>query len=198
MAENKTGEHPGEDPEVIKEIAEATKNLADFLSASQLEVDYYEADWRDTKELIEGAHELILKHPDWQLHYVGGDTFGIDANYVLLTSNPVGEDVILKIGDYLINLGAELPKEVVPPKPKCPKCGKEIDILCSSYQAIISGWANIVDGELNMQLVEDCKLYELIDEGSVIWSCPECEAELFRAGQEAEMIAFLRCESEEE
>lgn len=192
MTESKTDEQLGEDPEVAKEIAEATKNLADFLSANQLEVDYYEADWRDTKGLIEGAHKLILEHPDWQLYYVGGDAFGIDANYVLLTSKPVKEDVVLKIGDYIVNLGAELPEEVIPPKPKCPKCGEEIEMLMGVYSASVSGWASILNGELNLQLEESFKLRDIIDEDSATWHCPRCDEQLFKAGEEDKMTVFLK------
>ena len=182
MAEKETNSQLGEDPEVIKGIAEATKNLADFLSANQLEVDYYEADWRDTKGLIEGAHELILKHPDWQLHYVGGDAFGIDANYVFLTSRPVEDGIILEIGDYIVNLGAELPEEVVPPKPKCPKCGEEIDTLKGYAPTSVPLFVYIdEENTLHLEIVDGLRLRDVIDEydSPSGWSGPSCGSVLF-------------------
>jgi len=196
MTENETGGQLGEDPEVTKEIAEATKSLADFLSANQLKVDYYEADWRDTKGLIEGAHELILKHPDWQLHYVGGDAFGIDANYVLLTSKSVEEDIILKIGDYIVNLGAELPEVVVPPKPKCPECGEEIDTL-KGYAPTSVPLLVYVDEKntLHLEMVDGLRLKDLIDEydSPSGWFCPSCGSLLFGDNpyEKGEMEKFL-------
>lgn len=196
MAGNKPNEQLGEDPVILKEIAKATRDLADLLIPHDLEIDYCEADWRDTEGLIEAVHDLIVKHPGWSLHYFSGDTWGIDTNYVLFTSKPVPRELAEGIGKYVIELGAELPGEVVPPKPKCPKCGKETKYLVGAYQATIPGRASILDGELELQLDEESHLWELIDEDSVKWYCPECDAELFKAGQEDEMTAFLLCDKE--
>lgn len=196
MSGNKPNKQLGEDPAILKEIAKATRDLADLLKFHNLEVDYCEADWRDTEGLIEAAHDQIVKHPSWSLHYFGGDTWGIDTNYVFFISKPVPRELAEKIGEYAIELGAELPGEVVPPKPKCPKCSKEMDYLIGTYAAVISGRANILNGVLDMQLEEEPKVWEIIDEDSAVWCCPECDAELFKAGQEAEMTAFLLCDKE--
>lgn len=196
MAKDKTNEQLGEDPKILKDIAKAIKDLADFLKLHDIKVDYCEADWKDTEGLVEDACKLRIEHPNWTMYYFCGDTWGIDANYVFFTSNAVPREVVEKIGEYIVEFGAELPEEVVPPKPKCPKCGKEIEHLVGVYKATASGWVNILDGKLNLQLEEDLKPWEMIDEDSAVWYCPECEAELFRAGQEAEMTAFLLCDKE--
>ncbi|KKL62220.1 hypothetical protein LCGC14_2187450, partial [marine sediment metagenome] len=81
------------------------------LKLHDIEVDYHEADWKDTKELIEGAHAMYLKHPGWLMYYASGDTWGIDANYVFFTSKPVDNEVIDSIGEYIIEYGADLPGE---------------------------------------------------------------------------------------
>lgn len=195
MTENKADEQLGEDPEVLKEQANATQNLADFLKLHNIEVDYHEADWKDGQGLAEGIRDLCLKHPGWSMYYFSGDTWGIDSNFVFFTSRHVESEVVEKIGEFIVEFGADLPEDIIPPKPKCPKCGKEIEGLMGNYPAVVGGYASILDGELNLQLNESYHLWELVDEDSVIWSCPECDAELFKAGQEAEMTAFLKRES---
>jgi len=177
-------EQPGEDPEILAAVAEATEKLRVRLLQLNIEVDYIEADWKDDKSLVEESFRLIQKHPGWLLHYINGDTFGIDSNYVFFTSAPVSDEVVEEIARLIVDEGAEL---LEPPKPKCPKCGKEISFLEGSYKAIVSAIASVVDGELNIQLQEDVKPYEIIDEDSVIWCCPECDETLFSA-EDADMI----------
>ena len=196
MAENKPNEQPGEDPEVLADIAKATRDLADLLKLHDIDVDYCEADWKDTEELIEHVHDLIVRYPGWSMHYFSGDTWSIDSNFVFFISNPVPRELAEKIGEYVAMLGAELPGEVIPPKPKCPKCVMEIEYLVGSYAAVVEGRASILNGVLDTQLEEGCKSWEIIDEDSAVWCCPGCGAELFRAGQEAEMTAFLLCDKE--
>ena len=194
MTEDKPNKQLGEDPAILADIAKATRDLADLLKLHGIEVDYCEADWRDGLELAEGVRELVLKHPGWSMYYFSGGTWGIDSNFVFFTSKQVGEDVVERIGELIVEEGAELPGEVVPPKPKCPKCGKVIDGLSGTYPAIVCGYASILNGVLDTQFDEQTKVWEIIDEDGAVWCCPECDAELFKAGQEAEMTAFLKCE----
>jgi len=86
-----------------------------------------------------------------------------------------------------------LPK---PTKPKCPKCGKEIDVLIGSYSAIVSGLASIMNGELNVQLDENIKSWDIVTENSETWHCPDCDEQLFKAGDEDKMTAFLKGEEQ--
>lgn len=195
MVENKSNEQLGEDPQILADIAKATQELANFLKLHSIEVDYCEADWRDTESLILSAHSLMLRHPGWWPHYIGGDTFGIDSNYVFFTSKPVSDEVVEKIGDLIVNEGAEL-KE--PPVPKCPKCGKAIECLTGSYPAAIPAVAHVVGGELCINWMDGIKMGDVIsDEQVESWHCPLCDELLFRTGEEAEMAAFLKCEFKE-
>jgi len=191
-------EGEGEDPEILADIAKATQDLAVLLKLHNIEVDYCEADWKDNKGLIEDAHTLMLKHPDWHLCYFSGDTWGIDSNFVFFTSREVEDEVVEEIGEYIIEFGAELPEEVVPPKPVCPKCGMEIELLCGGYSAVVPAKACISEGELYIDIIDGIKVYDVIEGEVETWHCPECDAELFKAGEEAEMTAFLKCESKEE
>lgn len=173
----------GEDPKVLAEIAKATRDLADFLAANQLEVDYCEADWRDTEGLIEEAHKLILKHPGWSLYYIGGDRFGIDSNYVFFTSKPVSDDLVETIGNLIVNEGAELPEEVAPPKPKCPKCEAEISRLDYHETKDYDSEVDLVDGRLVYS-------HEAIDVGERGFACPECGKDICKDDEAA--INFLK------
>lgn len=198
--ENKTDEQLGEDPKILKEQQEATKRLADMLKRHEVEVDYCEADWRDTKDLIESAHALILKHPGWSLYYFSGDTWGIDSNYVFFTSRPVPEELVEMVGRYIVDEGAELPQEVIPPKPKCPRCGAEIESLVGYYSAVVTGYVKLSGGNLDFWLDDDINdLKDIIDNESVSWHCSVCNEELFRAGEECEdeILALLKCEHKE-
>ncbi|MBA7638616.1 hypothetical protein ES703_46272 [subsurface metagenome] len=92
---------------------------------------------------------------------------------------------------------AEEPYEVEPeeppkPKPKCPKCGEGVEMLIGAYSATVSGWVSILKGELNLQLDENLKSWEIVDEDSVTWHCPHCDEQLFKAGEEDKMTVFLR------
>jgi len=196
MAEDTVNEQPGEDPEILKDIANATQGLAVFLKLHDLEVDYWEADWKDGQELAEGTRKLCLKHPSWMMYYFSGDTWGIDANFVFFTSRAVESEVVEKIGELIVEYGAELPEEVVHPKPVCPKCGKVLDGLSVSWRASIPGIASIVDGELYTDTMDGLHLGELVDEDTAVYFCPLCDEQLFKAGQETEMIAFLKYESD--
>lgn len=199
MTGDMTNEQLGEDPEVLKEQEEASRRLAELLKRHNVEVDYCEADWRDTKGLIEAAHALVLKHPKWSLCYIGGDVWGIDSNYVFFTSRPVDEGLIELIGRHIVNEGADLPEEAVPPKPKCPKCGEEITMLVCYYPATVTGYVQLEDNRsglffrLNDELND---VNELVDDSNVSSCCPNCNAELFMAGEENqdEILAFLKCE----
>lgn len=81
-----------------------------------------------------------------------------------------------------------------PVKPKCPECGEEIEVLAGAYSGTVSGRAFILEGKLNLELEENLKSWEIIDEGSVTWQCPHCDKQLFKAGEEDKMTAFLKGE----
>lgn len=81
-----------------------------------------------------------------------------------------------------------------PVKPKCLKCGEEIEMLMGIYSATVSGWASILKGELNLQLEESLKLQDIIVEDSATWHCPRCDEQLFKAGEEDKMTVFLKGE----
>ena len=183
----------GEDPSIKEAQDKATEELAAFLMLHDIEVDYGEADWRDNAGLVEITRELANKHPTWAMYYFGGDTWGIDANYVFFVSKQVESEVVETIGTLLLDEGACLPGEEVRPKPKCPMCGKEVDLLRTTTLAEISGWVSLLDGNLNFQLNEEERLWELVFEGSLRYFCPHCDGELFRESQEPEVRAFLTC-----
>lgn len=89
----------------------------------------------------------------------------------------------------------EEPYEVEPelPKPKCPKCGEEIDSLTVSWRAgNIPGYATIVDGKLDTEAIDSVKVWELIVDDSAVYSCPECEETLFKADEEDKAEEFLK------
>jgi len=134
QAENEqTEEELGEDPEILKDRAEATGKLKELLHKNEIQVDYWEADWKDTEDLITGAFSLHKKHPGWQMAYVNGDELGIDSNYVLFTSKPVDESVVHEIMSLIVEEGAELPE--LPPEPQCPTCGDPLVIIAQhDYQ----------------------------------------------------------------
>jgi len=197
MTEEKTNERLGEDPGILADIANATRDLADFLKLHDIEVDYCEADWKDGQGLAEGVGKLCLKHPGWSMYYFGGDTWGIDANFMFFTSREVEREVVEKIGEYIVEFGADLPEEVVPPKPVCPKCGMEIELLCGGYSAVVPAKACISEGELYIDIIDGIKVYDVIEGEVETWHCPECDAELFNAGEEDKMTAFLKCKPKE-
>jgi len=176
--------------------AKATNDLADFLKLHDIEVDYYEADWKDGQELAEGTRKLCLKHPSWSMYYFVGDTWGIDDNFVFFASKPVEDEVIEKIGELIVGFGAELPKEYTAPKPKCPNCGKELDGLEVSYDATVGGYASILNGELDISLQEDTNLYDILLENTAIFCCTECGEELFADSEDDRVTAFLKGEGE--
>jgi hypothetical protein len=105
-----TNEELGEDPEILEDIAKASAKLEDLLRQNEIELDYVEADWRDTEDLITNAFNMHNKHPGWHMTYFNGDEFGIDANYVFFTSKPVDESVIHEAARLIIDEGAELPE----------------------------------------------------------------------------------------
>lgn len=83
---------------------------------------------------------------------------------------------------------------------KCPKCGKAIEGLMRFYPAVIPAWITLNDdGSISDELDTDCKVGDYItDDENVPYHCPLCEAELFQAGQEHEVIMFLKRESQKE
>ena len=124
--------------------------------------------------------------------YMNGDTWGIDSNFVFVTSKPVEGEVIEKIGDFVENLGAEIPLDVIP---KCPHCGIEVAWLKGSYTANVEARATLTQGgSLSTDVIDGQELYSIIDIATVTWYCPGCDWELFVAGQEDEMIAFFKCD----
>lgn len=167
-----------EDQEVLANIKKATKDLAELLKLHDLDVDYYEADWKDTEDLIMGAHDLILKHPGWSIYYIGGDTYGIDCNFVFFTSKSVGEDVVEEIGRLIEDEGAEL-DEVLPKKPTCPKCMQEIECLIGESPAIVPEKAILLDGELDFEFLGGLRIGDLVTGTPDSWNCPECDEVLF-------------------
>lgn len=174
----------------------ASEKLKEVLAGRDF--TYISADWKDVDGFIEDILDtkFDLRNSSKKVYdlFTEAEHGGSDDYVLIAVQGVVTDDELDIVFDLVHNLGAEL---TAPLKPKCPKCGKEIEGLEGSYTATVGGYASIFDGELNLQLNEDCKLWELVDEDSVIWYCPECNAELFKAGQEAEMIAFLRCESKE-
>jgi hypothetical protein len=102
-----------EDREATAEQAKATQKLKDMLERLDMQVDYAEADWKDTETLVTESYKIMVKHPDWHLHYIAGDEFGIDANYVFLTSKPAYHGTVREIARLIIDEGAELEGEVV-------------------------------------------------------------------------------------
>lgn len=188
--ENKQPEELGEDPEVLADIARATKELTDYLKELDVDIDYWEADWRDTKDLIEGSFGLMQKHPGWSVTYVGGDEFGIDANYVLFSSKPLEWDAVHKIFDLIVEQGAELPEPYVP---VCPKCNAKIEVLVSTFKAEVPVRACIENGILDVAWDPDLRMKDVVTDDEVdFWRCPECDAELFTGDQDAEMTKFLK------
>jgi len=85
----------------------------------------------------------------------------------------------------------EAPSQVVePPKPKCPKCGAEVECLVGAYPASVPARAYIVDTELYTNIV-DTRISDSIYGEVKSWHCPECDEELFVEGEEGIMAAFL-------
>jgi hypothetical protein len=171
-----TEEELGEDPRILEDIAEATGKLEDLLRRNEIELDYWEADWRDTEGLITGALDMHKKYPSWHVTYFSGDELGIDANYVFFTSKPVDDSVIHEAARLIIDEGAEL---LELPTLKCPKCGKVIDCLVGSYPASVPAMARIIDGGLYMDWMEDIKIGDVITGEVETWCCPECDEVLF-------------------
>ena len=189
-------EKPGEDPEIIKERTHATEELSASLKILDIEVDYWEGDWKDSRGLADGVHDLCHRHPGWSMYYFSGDTWGIDSNYVFFISKEVGHEVVEKIGDF-ISEGAVLPGKASQPNPECPKCGAPINDLTGFYAATVVGYVKLDCGQLSYGLDDDVNdLKDIIDEDNVSWHCPVCNEELFRAGEECEeeILALFKCE----
>lgn len=180
--DNGKGNDKGEDEdgEEAQEMQEATQKLAALMKEHDIEVDYAEADWKDTQGLIEEAHDLIIKHPGWDLTYVNGDEFGIDDNFVFFTSKPVDDDVVIEIGRLIVDEGAELPDEEKAKRPVCPKCGREIDCLVSSLPAAVPIVIALHDSELDWYYQDGLEMSDIVtDFPPDDWFCPECNEQLF-------------------
>lgn len=80
------------------------------------------------------------------------------------------------------------------PKPKCPKCGKEIEFLCGDYPAAVPAKAYISEGELHTDVIDGIRVSDVIEGDVKTWHCPECDAELFKTGEEGKVEEFLKGE----
>lgn len=77
------------------------------------------------------------------------------------------------------------------PKPICPKCSKEIEHLTAYWPATVIGTARFVNGELSVEFTDDNQLNDIVEEDKQAYHCPECDEELFKAGDEDRVIWFL-------
>ncbi len=81
------------------------------------------------------------------------------------------------------------------PKPKCPKCGEEIGSLNVYWPATVCGTAEFSNDGLNVEFTDGINdLNDIAKEDEQVYCCPECEKELFKAGEEDKVAVFLRNE----
>ncbi len=95
---------------------------------------------------------------------------------------------------------AEEPYEAEPeppevPKPECPKCGVKIGFLTVYWPATVTGTAEFSNDGLNVEFVDEINdLDDIAKEDEQVYCCPECEAQLFKAGEEVKVAEFLKNE----
>lgn len=97
-----------------------------------------------------------------------------------------------------INLEEQkMPEGAIPTKPKCPKCGKDVDALngCASASVPLSAYMDD-EGTLHIEIVDGLKLRDLIDEFDSPdgWFCPSCDSMLFGSNpyEHGNMERFLK------
>lgn len=82
--------------------------------------------------------------------------------------------------------------EPEPPKPICPKCSKEIDSLVVYWPATVVGTAEFSNGGLNVEIDHELSnLNDITREDEQTYCCPECDEQLFKAGDEDRVAWFL-------
>lgn len=127
---------------------------------------------------------VVAEVPD----YIGVDEVEITITAVASYAEQTVEPKVLAEEPYVVE---PEPPEV--PKPKCPKCGEEIEFLNVYWPATVSGTAEFSNDGLNVEFVDGVNdLEDIAKEDEQVYCCPHCEAEFFKAGQEAEVAAFLQ------
>lgn len=100
------------------------------------------------------------------------------------TGKPLPEPTVLAEEPYVV--------EPEPPKPVCPKCGKEIGYLVVYWPATVTGTAEFSNDGLNVEFVDGLNdLNDIAREDEQIYCCPECSEQLFKAGDEDRVADFL-------
>jgi len=87
------------------------------------------------------------------------------------------------------------PEPAPAPRPKCPKCGKEISFLNVHWPATVCGTAEFSNDGLNVEFADGINdLNDIAREDEQVYCCPECDEELFKAGDEDRVANFLKNE----
>ena len=127
---------------------------------------------------------VVVEVPD----YVSVDDVEIVATAEASYAEQTVETKILAEEPYVVQ---PEPPEV--PKPKCPKCAAEISSLNVFWPATITGTAEFSNDGLNVEFVDGLNdPHDIAREDEQVYCCPECEAELFKAGEESKVAEFLK------
>ena len=125
----------------------------------------------------------IVEVPD----YVSVDDVEIVATVEASYAEQTVEAKILAEDPYVVQ-----PEPAPAPKPICPKCGKEISSLKVFWPATVCGTAEFSNDGLNVEFADGINdLNDIAQEDKQVYCCPECEAELFKAGDEDRVANFL-------
>lgn len=193
---NKKGEIEG--CIVNEEKIEALVNAKLKETLGNRQVEYISADWKNVEELVDAilTTEFDILRASKKVfqpfeEIEGGH--GSSDDYVLIAiSGEADDDELDIVFDLMHNLGADIPELQELPEPRCPKCGKKVEVLLGGYPAVVPAKAIIIDGELYIDAIKDYKTCDVIMDDPPTWHCPECDAELFTADQEDEMTKFLK------
>lgn len=126
---------------------------------------------------------VTAKVPD----YIGVDEVEITVTAEASYAEQTVEPAVVAEEPYVV-----IPEPPEAPKPKCPKCGKEIGFLKVCWPATVWGTAEFSNDGLNVEFVDEFyNPSDIAEEDKQVYYCPECEEQLFKAGEEDKVAEFL-------